>query len=214
MKQLEFIATVVVASGLAACTNLERSRNLNDPGVPVSATAQQVCSNCHGVDGNSTSPNFPNLAAQPQTYIVHQLEGFREHSRSDPAGFEYMWGLSRHLTDGQIEGLAAYFSGQKPRGNAVRPDAAQASAGKKIFEGGVPEKSIPACVSCHGDRGQGKDQFPRLAGQHADYVMKQLSVFQRTDERPKGAVMKVIAHDLTGENMRDVAAFLQGMPPE
>jgi cytochrome c553 len=74
--------------------------------------ALQVCSNCHGVDGNSVSPNFPNLAAQTEDYISEQLTSFRKHSRFDPAGFEYMWGLSRHLTDQQIKYNAAYFASQ------------------------------------------------------------------------------------------------------
>jgi cytochrome c553 len=214
MKLSGFLGAAVALLGVGACANLERSRNLNDPGVPARATAQQVCSNCHGVDGNSVSPNFPNLAGQTEVYFVEQLKSFRQHSRSDPAGFEYMWGLSRHLTDEQIDGLAAYFASQKPRGTPAEAGDEQISAGKKIFEGGVPEKSIPACHTCHGDRAQGNNQYPRLANQHADYVVKQLTVFQRTDERPEGVVMKVVAHDLTEANIRDVAAFLQGMPSQ
>lgn len=158
------------------------------------------------------SPNFPNLAAQTEAYMIEQLTSFRAHSRSDPAGFEYMWGLSRHLTDDQIKGLASYFTGQKPARVAVSATAGQLATGKKIFEDGLPDQSIPPCRSCHGDSAQGNAGFPRLANQHADYVVKQLDVFQRTDERPEGAVMKVVAHNLTNDNMLDVAAFLQEMP--
>ena len=78
-----------------------------------------------------------------------------------------------------------------------------------MFEGGLPDKGVPACATCHGDHGQGIERFPRLAHQHADYVFKQLNVFQRTDERPEGAIMKVIAHDLTQRNMEAVAAYVQ-----
>jgi cytochrome c553 len=211
MKLYALLGAVALL-GVAACADLERSRSLNDPDVPAKATAQQVCSNCHGVDGNSVSPNFPNLAGQVEGYIVEQLKSFRKHSRSDPAGFEYMWGLSRHLTDEQIAGLAAYFASQKPVKHPVAGGFGQADAGKKIFDNGVPEKNIPACHTCHGDRGQGNGQFPRLADQHADYVVKQLTVFQRTDERPEGAVMKVVVHDLTEADIRDVAAYMQSMP--
>ena len=212
MKLLGFIAAGIATLGVAACANLERSRSLNDPGVPPQATARQVCSNCHGIDGNSVSPNFPNLAGQVQPYLVEQLKNFRKHSRSDPAGFEYMWGLSRDLTDEQIDGLASYFASQKPIKHAMSAGTGQASAGRKIFEDGIPEQNIPACHTCHGDRGQGNGASPRLADQHADYLVKQLGVFQRTDERPEAAVMKVVAHDLTETNIRDVAAFLQAMP--
>ena len=203
----------LVALGVAGCANLERSRNLNDPRVPADAMARQVCSNCHGIDGNSISPNFPNLAAQQERYLAEQLKNFRKHSRSDPAGFEYMWGLSRHLTDAQIDGLAAYFASQHPVARSGTADPSVLDNGRRIFEGGIPEKNIPACASCHGDHGQGNGQFPRLANQHADYVMKQLDVFQRTDERPEGAIMKVVAHDLTQGNIRDLATFVERMPP-
>jgi cytochrome c553 len=214
MKLSGFLTAIIAAAGIAACANLERSRSLNDPLVPAQATARQVCSNCHGVDGNSVSPNFPNLAGQTEPYLIEQLTGFRKQSRSDPAGFEYMWGLSRHLTDDQIKGLAAYYASQKPLKHRAAPAGGQAAAGQKIFEDGIAEKNIPACHTCHGDRGQGNGQFPRLADQHADYLVKQLGVFQRTDQRPEGAVMKVVAHDLTESNMKDVAAFLQGMPTQ
>lgn len=200
-----------LALACAACASPERSRSLNDPAIPATATAQQVCSNCHGVDGNSVSPNFPRLAAQTEPYLVAQLKGFRGHGRSDPAGFEYMWGLSRSLSDAQVEGLAAYFSSQRAVPNAAYSDAALAAQGKTLFEEGKPDKSLPACKVCHGERAQGNATFPRLAGQHADYLVKQLVVFQRTDQRPEGAVMKTIAHLLDDGDIRAVAAYLQGL---
>ena len=207
------LLTIALMAALPSCTTVNRSRELADPGVPARTIAVQVCSNCHGVDGNSPSPNFPSLAAQKEAYLVEQLGAFRKHSRSDPAGFEYMWGLSRHLTDEQIGGLAAYFASQTVRpityatGNPRLLDA-----GKAIFTGGVPEKGIPACVTCHGPDGLGMAQFPRIANQYADYIVKQLMVFQRTDERPEAAVMKVVAHDLTRENMEAVASYLEALP--
>jgi len=193
------------------CANPTRSRNLADPSVSATTLAQQVCSNCHGLTGNATSPNFPNLAGQMEGYIVAQVNGFKSHGRRDPAGFEYMWGLSRSLTEDQIKGLAAYFAAQTPQKQPVEGTVAQVQAGKAIFEGGVSAKSIPPCATCHGPEGKGNGEFPRIASQHADYLVKQLVVFQRTDERPEGSVMKVIAHDLTSEDIENVAAFAQAM---
>lgn len=204
---LAFVAAILAA----ACASPERSRNLNDPAVPARTLAEQVCSNCHGIDGNSVSPNFPRLAAQQEEYTVEQLTSFRGHNRLDPAGFEYMWGLSRHLTDAQIKGLAEYFAAQKPAAGA-QTDPVRAADGKDVFEHGIASKSIPPCATCHGEHGQGNGKFPRLAGQHADYVVKQLLVFQRTDERPEGAVMKTVAHLLSRDNMEAVAAYLQAAP--
>jgi len=204
------LRTVIAAAAalLAACSTVERSRNLGDPAVPAKALAAQVCSNCHGLDGNSTSPNFPRLAAQPAVYLTTQLKDFRAQNRSDPAGFEYMWGLSRHLTDEQIDGLAAYYAGQQAQANRAA-DPQLVAKGRALFESGVPEKNIPPCSACHGAEAQGNETFPRLADQHADYIMKQLLVFQRTDQRPAGVVMRTIAHDLTPENIVAVADFLQ-----
>jgi len=200
--------TAIVAAG---CATPDRSRNLNSPAVSASTVAQQVCSNCHGIDGNSVSPNFPRLAAQTGPYLIEQLREFRAHDRSDPAGFEYMWGLSRHLTDAQIDGLATYFSSQAATGNAPAKDEALAEAGKAIFENGKPERNLLACKTCHGDRAQGNAAIPRLAGQHSDYLVKQLYVFQRTEQRPEGAVMKAITHLMDPTDMDAVAAYLQGL---
>ena len=69
-------------------------------------------------------------------------------------------------------------------------------------------------AGCHGVAAQGDGQFPRLAGQHADYVIKQLVVFQQTEQRPAGAMMKAVTHDLRPQDMRAVAMFLQSLPPE
>ena len=201
------IASIALASG---CSSVERSRSLANPATPAKAMALQVCSNCHSYDGNSISPNFPNLASQQVPYIEEQLKSFRKHSRSDPPGFEYMWGISRSLTDQQIEGLAEYFHSQplKPVGYRTGK-AALLADGDKIFHAGVPAKNIPACDTCHGPHGQGNGKFPRIAGQHADYLAKQLMVFQRTNERPEGALMKVVAHDLTPQNIAAVTAYVE-----
>jgi len=206
------VAVIVAALTLLGCSNVERSRDLGNPNVPASALAQQVCSTCHGLTGNAVSPNFPNLAGQVEPYFVAQLNGFKSHARSDPEGFEYMWGLSRSLTDDQIKGLAAYYAAQAPTLQPIEGEATRFAAGKLLFETGDAAKSLPACAGCHGAKAEGNATMPRLAGQHVDYLVKQLVVFQRGDERPAGVVMKTIAHQLTPQNMDDVAAYLQAMP--
>lgn len=202
----------------AGCANPERSRDLSNPAVPGKVLAQQVCSMCHGLSGTAVSPNFPNLAGQSDTYLAGQLKNFRGQNRRDPAGFEYMWGLSRSLTDAQIDALADYFAHAVPQRQPVEGEPARIAAGQQIFEQGLPAKNIPACAGCHGDKGQGNGMFPRLAGQHRDYLVKQLTVFQRTDERsdaqtmPTGAVMKTVAHELGSEDIANVAAYAQALP--
>lgn len=212
MKNTHLLAAVSLSLMASGCSSIERSRDLANPNVLATTLAQQVCSNCHGIDGRATNPNFPNLAGQQAKYFIAQMNQFRGRNRLDPAGFEYMWGLSRSLTDAQIAGLAEYFGAKTSVSPGVTHDRLAVARGRTIFEKGVPDKNIPACNACHGPTGQGNDQFPRLAHQHADYLIKQLTVFQRTDERPEGAVMKVIAHDLTPANIKDVAMYLQEFP--
>jgi cytochrome c553 len=205
--------TLLIAAALATgCSELERSRDLANPLVTARTMAQQVCSNCHGMDGNSVSPNFPRLAGQTASYIVAQLNNFRSHQRSDPAGVEHMWGLSRSLSDAQIAGLGDYYAGQE----ATRPEVPSADArllaeGKDIYERGVPSQNVIACQACHGPMGQGIEAFPRLAFQHADYLVKQLDVFQSSQGRPNTA-MEYVVHPLTGDNKAAVAAYLQAFP--
>ncbi len=212
MTRTSWLPVLAVLAAVSGCANLERSRDLANPAVSPAVTAVQVCSNCHGVDGNSVSPNFPRLAGQIPGYLVSQLENFRSHQRSDPPGFEYMWGISHHLTDAQIAGLAEYFAQQKPTANAP-VNAATMAAGKLIFENGVPAKEAAPCMACHGPGAQGMGPFPRLAGQHQDYLVKQLHVFQETEGRP-GTPMKQITHLLSDEEMQAVAGYLQAFPKD
>lgn len=210
MKSIPQYTIMLMAMLVTACNTLDHSRSLANADVSPAVTAVQVCSNCHGVTGNPVSPNFPRLAAQQPDYMVAQLEQFRNHHRADPAGFEYMWGLSSHLTDAKIKGLAEYFSKQEalpgPGG-----DAALMAAGKAIYNKGVPEKDSPPCVVCHGPKAEGLATFPRLAYQQADYIVKQLHVFRETEGRPD-TPMKEVSHGLNDQQIQAVAAFLQAFP--
>lgn len=211
MKQLaQFIAFATLLAG-TACHDVERSRAVDNPAVSGKTIAEQVCSNCHGVTGVSVSPTFPKLAGQQREYLVLQLTDLKTRLRSDPHAKTFMWGFP-HLTEAQIDGIAVYFSGQQAvmgrSGNRALMDQ-----GKVIFLSGLPDKGVPACASCHGQHGEGMNQFPRLAGQHAEYVVTQLLVFQRTDQRPRGAPMKAVTQNMTEQDMRAVAAFLEAFPP-
>ena len=208
------LALAIASLAIGGCSNLERSRDIGNPQVQGKTLAMQVCSNCHSVDGNSINPNFPKLAGQQEDYLVAQLTYFRSHNRSDPEGSEYMWGIARKLTDEQIKGLATYFSQQKDAPNAVASDPALVAAGKTLFENGNPKEEVAACAGCHGASGMGNGTFPRLAGQHADYMIKQLHILSQTDQRPAGAMMKPLVHGLTPSDMVAVTAYLQGLVPQ
>lgn len=210
MKASTFCVLLFSAALGTGCANVERSRNLADPAVPGRVLAVQVCSACHGVDGNSVSPNFPRLAGQQADYLVKQLKDFRSRQRSDPPGPWFMWGISRNLTDDQIAGIAEYFSKQVPSPNAAG-DATLIAAGRQIYENGIPQEKVLPCSGCHGARGEGVGGFPRLAYQHAYYVERQLEVFQNTQGRP-GTPMESITHPLTGGDKKSIAEYLQAFP--
>jgi len=167
-----------------------------------------TCATCHGVKGRSVSPTFPNLAAQQAPYIELQLKAFKDQSRADPDAQAYMWGMASQLSDAMITALAGYFAAQpaapgRPGGS---PLIAQ---GKHLFEEGVPARQIPPCASCHGAHAEGLAFFPRLAGQHAPYLLKQLLVIQSALRT--APVMHGVIKDLTRDQMEAVVAYLESI---
>jgi cytochrome c553 len=172
-------------------------------------TVAQVCSSCHGMNGRSVSPTFPNLAGQSALYIETQLKAFKDQSRADPDAQAYMWGMAAQLSDSMISALAAYFAGQPPAPPSNSGDPALIAKGKRLFEEGVPARQIPPCASCHGSHGEGQAVFPRLAGQHAPYLLKQLLVIQSVLRI--APVMHGVIKDLTRDQMQSVVAYLESI---
>jgi cytochrome c553 len=168
-----------------------------------------VCGTCHGPQGNNTQPKFPRLAGQNANYLATQLKAFRSQARGDPDALAYMWGMAAELDDDSIEALAAYYAAQKPAAGP-RADAAAVSRGREIYQNGITAEGVPACSSCHGPDAHGQQEFPRLAGQHEQYVLKQLASFQ--SNMRKVAVMHGVAQNLRVPEMESVAAFLQSQP--
>ncbi len=172
--------------------------------------AVAVCSNCHGKDGNAILPNVPNLAGQHNEYLLAQLKSFRDQSRKNPDAHTYMWGISQLLDDKMTVKLADYFSAQKPT-RGTPGDAQLAAKGKVIYERGIESTKVPACVFCHGLHAEGIGIFPRLAGQHQQYLVTQIRVFH-SDDRPNNArIMKAVVEKLSLEEAKQVAAYLQGL---
>ncbi len=168
----------------------------------------ETCGTCHGVNGRSVSPTFPNLAAQQAPYIELQLKAFKDQSRADPDAQAYMWGMASQLSDAAISALAGYFAAQPaaPGRAGKSPLIAQ---GKRLFEEGVPARQIPPCASCHGAHAEGLAFFPRLAGQHAPYLLKQLLVIQSALRT--APVMHGVIKELTKEQMEAVVAYLESI---
>ncbi len=170
--------------------------------------AVTTCANCHGQQGRSVNPKFPRLAGQHAAYLAAQLRIFKAQGRGDPDAIAYMWGMSAPLSEELIDGLAAYYGGQKPA-RGIPSGAAAIASGKSIYLDGVASEGIPACASCHGPRAEGTDDFPRLAGQSAQYLLKQLASFQSNMRNV--AVMHGVASGLKVQEMDAVAAYLQSI---
>jgi cytochrome c553 len=190
-----------VAAGAVRADELDASARAH-----AERSAVTVCATCHGTRGNSTQPKFPRLAGQNPSYLANQLKNFRAQTRGDPDAVSYMWGMTREFDDGMIEALASYYSQQHPEPSAARTSE-QLERGREIYEHGVASQGVPACSSCHGADAHGTQDFPRLAGQHAQYVLKQLASFQ--SNMRKVAIMHGVAQNLRLAEMESVAAFLE-----
>lgn len=167
--------------------------------------ATGVCSACHGPGGRSVSSVFPRLAGQQSAYMVLQLEAFRGHMRGDPNAQAYMWGMASQLSDDTIKGLADYYAAQAPVPEQVA-DPALLAEGEKIYTQGIPAQGVPACGTCHGDKAQGAEAFPRLAGQHTDYLIAQLNGFQ-SGLRSNAPIMLAVVRTLSPEQMKAAAVY-------
>jgi cytochrome c553 len=168
----------------------------------------ETCGTCHGINGRSVSPTFPNLAAQTAPYIEAQLHAFKDQTRADPDAQAYMWGMASQLSDASISGLAGYFS-QQSAAPGRGGNTTLIAQGKQIFVEGVPGQQIPACATCHGAQAQGNGPFPRLAGQHAPYLLRQLLVIQSVLRT--APVMHGVIKDLTKPQMEAVVVYLESI---
>jgi cytochrome c553 len=150
----------------------------------------------------------PNLAAQTAPYLESQLKAFRDQTRSDPDAQAYMWGMAAQLDDTMIRAVATYYSSQA--GPKAKGEQSELIArGKKVYTEGVVNLGVPACASCHGDRAQGQAAFPRLSGQHAPYVIKQLLVIQNALRT--APVMHGVVRNLSRDQLQAVAAYVESL---
>lgn len=174
----------------------------------------QVCSACHGADGNSPSPANPNLAGQQADYIALQLAHFKSGVRSNPV----MAGMAATLSPEDMRSVGAYFAQQKPKGSAAK-DADLAAAGQKLFRGGDAASGVPACAACHAPDGVGiPSRYPRLGGQYADYTLAQLRAFKagergmdKEGKDANGRIMAQIAGRMNEQAIAAVAQYVAGL---
>jgi cytochrome c553 len=184
------------------------------------AAKAATCLACHGVNGNSSNPEWPNLAGQNAAYVRTQLRLWHDAKRVDAAGL--MPPMAATLTDQDMEDVAAYYAQQTPAGLEADPSYWQ--AGRKLYNGGDRARALPACSACHGPVGRGNPAagYPALQAQHAVYTLKQLTDYAndsryakdadgRAQAGPNAAMMQTIAQRLTAEDQRDLASYVQGI---
>ena len=165
-----------------------------------------VCVACHGVGGNSGTPANPKLAQQHPEYIVKQLQEFKAGKRQNPI----MQGFAAQLTEQDMKNIAAYVGKQQEKPGYAK-DKDLVSLGEKIYRGGAQNRELPACAGCHSPNGAGiPAQYPRLSGQHADYVASQLVAF-RDGIRKNSPQMSAIAAKLNDREIRAVADYIAGL---
>jgi len=189
--------------------------------IPAGAHAGEIedkleyCKNCHGNQAQGFQGYYtaPRLAGQPVEYLENQFEALAKHHRDNPVAQQFMWPAIEGIPHGSRATLARQF-------NAFNPPPADGgprhlvSAGRSIYEKGVPDENVPACAACHGEDAHGSNQVPRLAGQMYAYTVEQLDGWGR-GYRSKDPVspsetntMKSIAAGMTKDQIRAVAAYV------
>lgn len=211
-----FVMAILCALNADAATKTLPSENVAKPAADAQAavaekkTAEQiiqsVCASCHGADGNSAISLNPKLAGQHPEYLLKQLTNFKAGTRANAV----MGGMVANLSADDMKNLATYYAKQTQTKGQAKSNGA-GSLGEKIYRGGNAASGVPACAACHGANGAGiPKQYPRLAGQHADYSYQQLKTL-RTGERANAPMMMTIAAKMTDAEMQAVADYMQGL---
>lgn len=219
MKKL--LAAAVMSMGLVS---LAQAAVMPKGDAAAGEAKAAACAACHGVGGVSMVPVNPNLAGQGARYIYKQLQDFKSGRRNNPV----MMGMAMPLVDQDMADLAAYFSSQKAVVNKAKPELVK--LGEKIYRGGNNKTGLAACAGCHNPAGKGNALagYPRLGGQHADYIKAQLTAFRaagrndnvadpaakRVNDAAKAGEqgpMQMIAARMSDAEIEAVASYISGL---
>ena len=187
-QKILFAASVVLVSLMAPLQAAEPKVDL--------ARAEEIvggrCFLCHGLEGESASPIYPRLAGQHWEYVAKQLTEFKNGKRKS----DTMKPQAEELTPDEMKSLGMFFEKKKTTARPAR-DAELVAVGKYVFNRGNSFSGVPACASCHGAKGHGTPQLPRLAGQHPRYLEDQLKQFNSRERTNDNAVMHTVASKLS-----------------
>lgn len=196
------LASLTMASALAA--------DAKAPAKPDLARGQeistQVCAACHTADGSRGSPANPILAGQHADYLTKQLTEFKSGKRANAV----MSGMAGPLTEADMKNVAAFYASKTAKPGASK-NKDTVLLGEKIYRGGIAAKQVPACAGCHSPNGAGiPAQYPRLSGQHGDYVEAQMVAF-RQGTRNNSVQMTAIAAKMSDKEIKAVSDYIAGL---
>jgi cbb3-type cytochrome c oxidase subunit III len=205
---MKFIASLLLSAFFAA-TAFAADQKPAGPKIDANAGSAKyaaVCASCHGADGNSGSPENPKLAGQHPEFLVKQLQEFKSGKRKNAI----MQGFAATLSDEDMRNVAAWLSSQKAKPGFAK-DKALVAQGERIYKGGLADRGMAACAGCHSPSGAGMPaQYPRLAGQHADYIASSLKAY-RDGGRTNNAVMSQVAAKMTDKEIKAVSDYVAGL---
>jgi len=199
-------ATLLVASVFSVQANEAVAPTAKPDLAKGEATYGAVCAACHGADGNSAISANPKLAQQHPDYIVKQLQEFKSGKRANAI----MMGMSAALSEQDMKNIAAWLE-TKAAKKGFAKDKELVTLGERIYRGGIADRQIAACAGCHSPTGAGiPSQYPRLAGQHADYAVAQLTAF-RDGVRKNNTQMTQVAAKLNDREIKAVSDYVAGL---
>ena len=199
-------ATLLVASVFSVQANEAVAPAAKPDLAKGEATYGAVCAACHGADGNSAISANPKLAQQHPDYIVKQLQEFKSGKRANAI----MMGMSAALSEQDMKNIAAWLE-TKAAKKGFAKDKELVTLGERSYRGGIADRQIAACAGCHSPTGAGiPSQYPRLAGQHADYAVAQLTAF-RDGVRKNNTQMTQVAAKLNDREIKAVSDYIAGL---
>ena len=194
----------------AAAPAAEAGAALKPGDATAGAAKAAVCGACHGMDGNSSDPQYPKLAGQHESYIAHQLTNFKSNKRQNPI----MLGFASTLSEQDMHDVGAYFASKASLPGVA--DQALVEQGQKLYREGDTAKGVPACMACHSIDGRGNPgaMYPQLTSQHAQYIEATLKAWHdgtTWGDDAHAQIMPGIAKKLDEKDIAAVASYIEGL---
>ena len=206
MKRFTLLALALAAGAVTAAPKADVAKGKE--------IANNVCAACHAADGNSGIAMYPKVSAQHEAYIFQQTMDIKEGKRTHGSAAA-MKPLVMGLSEQDIRDVSAFYAKQQAKPGETNPKE-NAELGAKIFRGGIADKKVPACMSCHGPSGAGMPgggadiiAYPRIGGQHKAYIVAQMQAYQSGQR--ENAMMQDIAKRMSAEELEAVGNFIQGL---